>query len=271
MDRIAFQIGGLTIYWYGIFVSLGFLAAYLYMQWWAGKRDFPAHKVSDLCFAAIIGGILGARVFYVALHFDQYAYDFVEVFRIDHGGLVFYGGFFGAVITIIFLIRKNNLDLPETADLLALALPLGQAIGRIGCFVNGCCFGKPSLSLCSVQYPPNSSVSSTQAHLHLIESHSIEPLRVFPVQLVQSGTNLFLWLFLLTMASRFKHKGQIFAMYLILYSTGRFFVEFKRGDYLSKYQGLTISQIICILVLPVGIILFVNAGRIWKEDRKTEA
>ena len=259
MERIAFQVGGLTIYWYGVFVSLGFILAYLFMHWRVRKTDIPKQKVSDLCFAAMIGGIVGARFFYVLLNFDQYSDDLWEIIRIDHGGLVFYGGFFGAVATLIYLIKKNNLNLPETADLLGLALPLGQAFGRIGCFINGCCFGSPSNSKLSIHYSSNNSVLSTQIHQHLIPPDALEPLAVFPVQLVQSGTNLAIWFSMLLISSRLKYKGQLFSLYLILYSMGRFMVEFKRGDYLERYIGLTISQIICILLFPFGILLFYKA------------
>ena len=121
MDRIAFQLGAITIYWYGIFVSLGFVVAYLVMHWKAGKMDIPQHKVSDLCFAAMIGGILGARVFYVILNYGEYASNPIEIIRIDHGGLVFYGGFFGATIALVWLIQKLELSFWAVADLFAVS------------------------------------------------------------------------------------------------------------------------------------------------------
>ena len=256
MDRIAFQLGAITIYWYGIFVSLGFVVAYLVMHWKAGKMDIPQHKVSDLCFAAMIGGILGARVFYVILNYGEYASNPIEIIRIDHGGLVFYGGFFGAMIALVWLIKKLGLSFWAVADLFALALPLGQSIGRIGCLINGCCFGRPSTSWFSYQYPADSAIWITQVHKHQIAQHAKECLPVLPVQLFQSGINLVIWGILLFMAPKVKHQGQLFSFYLILYSVGRFFNEFNRGDYLTYYWGLTISQLICLLLAPLGLILF---------------
>ena len=266
MNRIALQIGSLTIYWYGIFVALGFLSAYGFMYFKARKTNFPVHKISDLCFAAMIGGVLGARIFYVIQNFDQYSGNLIEIIRVDHGGLVFFGGFFGAVLAIIWSIKRNNLYFPETADLLASGLPLGQAIGRLGCLINGCCFGTPSQIWCSVRYPPGDSVWTTQILQNLIGSDALEPLGVLPVQVFQSGTNLLIWLSLIVIGPKLKVKGQVFSLYLILYPLGRFLIEFMRGDYLNHIFGLTSAQIICLIIFPIGIVLFFAADKIFPKE-----
>ena len=261
MNRIALQLGPITIYWYGVFVSMGFILAYLVMHWKAKKTNFPQHKVSDLCFAAMLGGILGARLFYVLLNYDDYLKNPAEIIRIDHGGLVFYGGLFGAGITGVWLVRKIGLNGWAVADLFALALPLGQAVGRIGCFINGCCFGKPSASWFAYRYPADSSVWTTQVHNHLIASDANECLPVLPVQLFQSGINLVIWGILLIIAPKVTRKGQLFSWYIILYSIGRFLNEFNRGDYVRYYWGLTVSQVICLLLLPLGIYLYFRSKK----------
>ena len=218
--------------------------------------DVPRHKVSDLCFAAMVGGILGARLFYVILNYGEYAANPLEIIRIDHGGLVYYGGFFGACLSLAWLIRKLQLDFWSVADLFALALPLGQGIGRIGCFVNGCCFGKPSDRWLAHQYPLNSSIWTTQVHKHLIPPNSSECLPVLPTQLFQGSINMSIWIVLLLMSTKVTQKGQLFSFYLILYSVGRFFNEFYRGDYMTHYWGLTVSQLICIILFLLGILVY---------------
>ena len=185
----------------------------------------------------MIGGIFGARIFYVLMNFEEYVHDPIEILRIDHGGLVFYGGFFGAIVTAIGLTRKLELSLGSVADLFSLGLPLGQSIGRLGCFINGCCFGAPSNAWFGVQYPHDSAIWSTQVHQHLISPATPECLTVLPVQLVQSSINLTIWGLLLIMASRLPIKGQLFSLYLILYPVGRFFCRVLSGRLSSSLFG----------------------------------
>ena len=256
MDRIAIQLGSITIYWYGVFVSLGFLISYLYLQARAKKSNVSVECVSDLAFASMIGGVVGARLFYVILNFSDYSSNPIEIIRIDHGGLVFYGGFIGAVLTVSWYIKKNKLKIWEVADLFALALPLGQAIGRIGCFINGCCFGKPSESWISYQYPHDSSVWAHQVHSKLIPYQATECLPVIPAQIFQSSINILIWIILVLVAKKANRAGLLFALYLILYSLGRFLNEFNRGDYTQHYIGLTISQVICLAIAPIGILMY---------------
>ena len=174
---------------------------------------------------------------------------------------MFYGGFFGAVVAVFWIIRKFNLDWREVADLFALSLPIGQAIGRIGCFVNGCCFGQPSHVWFAVNYPPYSSIWHVQHAKHLIGEEAIACLPVLPVQLFQSGINSAIWIVLIVAARRLRFKGQLFSLYLILYTGGRFVIEHFRGDYLTTYLGFTISQLICLVLFPTGMILFIRLKR----------
>ncbi len=255
-DRVAFQIGSVTVYWYGIFVGLGFLAAMLLMQWRGKRSGLSGAVISDLCFAAIFGGILGARLLYVILNYREYVQNPIEVLRIDHGGLVFYGGLAGGTAGVAWLIRRRNLAWGKVADLAALGLPLGQAIGRGGCLVNGCCFGHPWNSALAINYPKLSSIWVTQVDKELITSYSEKCLSVFPSQITQSGINLIIFAVLLVASTRIKGPGKIFSLYLILYPLGRFLNEFTRGDYYNYYWGLTISQLICVGLLPVGWYLF---------------
>ncbi len=270
IDRIAFQIGNITIYWYGICVAISVLVGFFIIQYRAIKFKIDSDHVSDLCFYAILGGILGARFLYVVLNFQDYSDNLFEIVRIDHGGLVFYGGFIGACAAVTWYIKRKKLDFWTIADLFALALPPGQAIGRLGCLINGCCFGASTKNWFSIKYPTDSIIFSTQVHKHEISPYATECLPVIPTQITQSLINILIWFILIFSAKKVKHKGQLFSLYLILYAIGRFTNEFYRGDYLTYYAGMTISQIVCLVLLPTGIFFYMK-NRIQRVPKNKSA
>ncbi|MBR0056390.1 MAG: prolipoprotein diacylglyceryl transferase, partial [Kiritimatiellae bacterium] len=154
-----FQIGPFTLRSFGLMAALGFLAAYAALRRFSLRLARMApDDASALLVAAMVGGALGARLAYVAEHWSAEfaAGPLLEVLRFDRGGLMFYGGLGGAIAAILVLAlawRRNPADL---LDLGALALPLGHALGRVGCFLNGCCYGRVSRGVLSVCYPAGS-------------------------------------------------------------------------------------------------------------------
>lgn len=272
-DRIAFELGSLTVYWYGVFVALGFMIGLFVMQWRARQIGFPRERVFDIVFAAMVGGIIGARLFYVVINWSHFRVRLLEIVMIQKGGLVFYGGFIGAALAILFICRKHKLDPWQVADLTALGVPTGQAFGRIGCLINGCCFGQPTQGLLGITYhnPPHETVWYIQQEKGLLTPDMADQLSlgnghfhclpVVPVQAYQSLTNVAILIFLIIMAPRIKHRGRLFSLFLMLYGIGRFLNEFNRGDYLERYAGLTIAQVICLFVVPAGIALWIWAGK----------
>jgi len=261
MDPVAFHIGRLTIRWYGVFVALGFLAGFMLVQFRARELDFEQEEAADLVLAAWIGGIVGAGVLYVVQNWTEYRKNLVEIIRIDHGGLVFYGGFLGALALLYVVSRVKSLSPGAIGDLLAPALALGHAFGRVGCFLNGCCFGHPWDGGCAVRYPPGGNVMYVQAQTGFLQPGALDCLPVFPIQLVSALVNLASCALLLWVGSRVKTRGQLFPLYLILYAVTRFAVEFGRGDYLRKLGPFTPAQAICLVLLPAGIIWLAAARR----------
>jgi len=269
MNPIAIELGPLQIRWYGVFVALGFLAALTLLVRRAAKSGFGKENAADLALVAMVGGIVGARVLYVLQNLAYFrTRPLIEVVRVDHGGLVFYGGFIGACAAVAVFAKMRKRSPGEIADLAAPVLPLGHAIGRIGCFINGCCFGMPWAGTCAVRYPNvikaagrtmESDVFHVQSQKGVLEHGSCAP--VFPVQLLATFLNVVICVVLLLVEKRMKRRGQLFGVYMILYAAARFVVEFFRGDYLHSVLGLTPAQVVCLGLAPVGIATFVLAGR----------
>ena len=144
MHPIAFHLGSLTIRWYGVMMAVAFFAG----LWTATRRaklaNVSGDTITDVTLWLMLGGIIGARIVYVTTYWKRDFADqpFSEVFMIQHGGLVFYGGLIGAAITTIFYLHWKKLPVWKIADILAPSIALGSVFGRIGCLLNGCCYGR---------------------------------------------------------------------------------------------------------------------------------
>ena len=144
MHPIAFHLGPLTIHWYGVMIALAFLAGLWTATRRARRENIPGENIADMTLWLMVGAILGARIVYVTTYWkDEFANQpFSEVFMIQHGGLVYYGGLIGATLAGFIYIRWKKLPLWKIADVLAPSIALGSVFGRIGCLLNGCCYGR---------------------------------------------------------------------------------------------------------------------------------
>lgn len=285
MDPVAFHLGPLTIRWYGVFFALGFLAGYQLLLYRARKSTLGPDRAANLTFVGMVAGVIGARLLYVVQNWaTEFRDNPAEIIRIDHGGLVFYGGFILGTLVMVGLSRARRFPLGEFADLVAPALALAHAFGRVGCFLNGCCFGRVWHGPLAVTYPPGSEVMRAQYRQGIFPLDIVERVReyladpassapvscfpVFPVQLLEAAVNLAILALLLLVEKRLARRGQLFAVYLVLYAASRFGDEFLRGDYLERTGGLTPAQILCLVLLPAAVALFVLFGR-YGEARAT--
>ena len=250
MDKIAFQFGSFPIHWYGLLLARGFIAGI----WTASRRatrDRSApENVVDAGAWLIIGAIIGARALYVVSYWDVVFKDplfpkvpWTEVFMVQRGGLVFYGGLIGATASGLIYVWKNKLPVWKFADALAPSIALGYVPGRIGCLMNGCCFGRETSVPWAIQYPSD---------------HSTSPHHVHPTQVYDALLSLGLYLGLAWLHRRKKFDGQIFASYLLCYSVTRSVVESFRGDYPVRYlDGIaTPAHLVSIGIFAAGAILF---------------
>jgi phosphatidylglycerol:prolipoprotein diacylglycerol transferase len=231
--------------WYGILVALGFLAG----LWTASRRalrwNVSPELVMDLGPWLLIGALIGARTLYVISYWrEEFASQpFYEVFMVQHGGLVYYGGLIGSSMACILYVRLKKLALWGLADILTPSIPLGYVFGRIGCLMNGCCYGRPTSCPWGIQFP---------------FGHESYPNHIHPTQIYDSLLSLCLYLALAWLFRRKKFDGQVFAAYLMGYAVLRSFVESFRGDYPVYYLGgwATPAQLVSVGILLVGIVLY---------------
>lgn len=245
MHPVLISIGNFSIRSYGAMAAIGFLLACWLVNKNRNYAQMSADQTSASMFVAMISGIIGARLFYVVQFFDHYRENLWNVFRIDQGGLVFYGGFLLALIALYVYCRWNKLDIVRVLDIYAPALAIAHACGRIGCFLNGCCWGKPTDLFFGVTYPEGSN----PALCYPGES-------LYPVQLFEAAEQTALF-FLYFWMARHARRGVTMSSYLVLYGILRFLNEFMRGDNAKVAKLFTIAQLIGFALIPAGIALLI--------------
>ena len=245
MHPILFSIGKFSIRSYGAMAAVGFLLGCWLVNVNRKYAKMSADQASTSVFVAMISGIIGARIFYVVQFFDSYRNNLWNVFRIDQGGLVFYGGFLLTLLTLWIYCRWSKLDIIRVFDVYAPALAIAHACGRIGCFLNGCCWGKPTDLFFGVTYPEGSSPALCYPGQSL-----------YPVQLFEAGEQIALF-FLYFWMVRHTRRGVTMSSYLILYGLFRFLNELMRGDNAKVVESFTIAQVIGFALIPGGIALLI--------------
>ena len=246
MYPILFKIGSVTIYSYGMMVAIAFLiSVYLASRSIVGVGD--NEKIMDLGLVLLISGIIGARLLYVLIEAEYYRANPLEIVMIWKGGLIFYGGFIVAFVCSWVFLKRNKMPILRTCDHIIPYLALGQAIGRIGCFLNGCCFGKPTNLPWGVIFPAGSIAGNAYPAIH-----------IHPTQLYSAYTNFLIFAILLLFRNWKKLDGQILYLYFILYSVSRFLIEFLRADNPQILLGLTISQGICVVLFLAGVVMYIR-------------
>ncbi len=258
MYPIAFNLFGKSIHFYGVCIALGFICATLVMLYKRNRAGMIRDQIFDLALLALFTGILGARLLHVIQNWHSNS-GFLWIFRIDQGGLVFYGGFILAITSVCIYAHKKKISIPALLDVTSPAIAIGHAFGRIGCFLQGCCFGKaaPAGTWGAVRYPwhPESSIDPGM----ILPDGMTRAL--YPAQIWESLANFILCAMLLILCKKFRRPGQIAGIYLITYAVIRFILEFFRGDNPELMLGLTTSQNIALfLMVPIGAILLVTAN-----------
>jgi phosphatidylglycerol:prolipoprotein diacylglycerol transferase len=242
---------------YGLLVATGVLLGLWISVRNSAKQGIDPDKAWNFGILIVLCGIVGAKVLYIINDWSQYADHPAEIFTIDtlQAGGVFSGGLIAALIAAVWYIRRHHLPALAICDAFAPGLALGHAIGRVGCFAAGCCFGKPTSHWWGVTFHSETAHRISDTPLNV-------PLQ--PTQLFESAVELANFFLLMWMFKRKKFDGQVFGAYLILYGVARFFLEFLRGDPGRGivFGGLmTGTQLISIgLVILGGVIWWLRAG-----------
>jgi phosphatidylglycerol:prolipoprotein diacylglycerol transferase len=244
MYPILFNFRFVTIYSYGLFVALAFIVATYYSSYSIKKSKEKLISQDELCSLVtyiFIFALVGGRGFYVFTDLGEFILEPINIFKLWHGGFVYYGGFISAVIFIIVYARRKKKDFLKLCDFFCPVLTLGHAIGRIGCFFAGCCYGRHSTLPWAVVFMDKNSLAIRGKYLH-------------PTQLYESFANFLLFLFLHFYSRRKNRVGAVFGIYLIAYAVLRFIIEFFRDDYRgSSFFCFSISQVISIFLFIIGV------------------
>lgn len=243
MHPILLHLGSFVIRSWGLFVMIGIILAVLLSMREAGKRGVDPENIIDLAILLIISGMIGARVVYVMANFNEYRNNLGLAFSIRSGGLAWPGAFLFALIATILFVRWRKLSFWLIADILSPYIALGYSIGRIGCFLNGCCFGK--------------IVQHTWWSVYMLGAYR------YPTQLFSSLASFIIFLFLVT-RHWYDKPGKRFLVYIILYSVYRFIVEFYRYNTTYIYN-LSIAQWGMLGTIVVVSLILYGKSLEWKR------
>ncbi len=256
MHPILFHIFKFPIHSYGFMLAVSFLFGIWFASWRAKKNNLDPNVISDLGFWVILAAIVGARLYYVILHFEEFSGDLTGIFNPFHGGnlgiggLVMYGGFIGALVAGVTYFRIKKEQFLPYADVSSASLGFGIFLTRIGCFLNGCCYGAATTSSCGVTFPADSPAG---AYAHEIHAHAL-----IPSQLIESGGGLLMAIIILLVSTRKTFVGFRFYLIGIMYAVLRFCVDFTRFYTPHEKLGpLSHNQVFCIafFILFAGLIL----------------
>lgn len=232
MYPIICKIGQVTVYSYGLMLVIAFAAASGLACRYAKLKGINPDIVFNLLFVGFIFGIIGARAFYVFENLGYYKNNPLEIIMLNKGGLSWFGGLILGIGAGLAYLKKKKLAILKMLDLIIPFVALAQAIGRIGCLLNGCCFGK-------------NAGFGIYFHVH----NAV----LIPTQLYSSLILVLIFIILRFIQDRPHKQGQVFFTYLLLYSIKRFSIEFLRADNPVIFLGLTLFQLMSIFIFCVAV------------------
>lgn len=255
MHNEIFTIGPVTVYGYGLMIAIGIFSAYFLAEYRARKIGLDAEAIFGLTCWAVVAGLIGGKILYYITTFQEIQKDPSLLLQVADG-FVIYGALIGGVLGVVFYCKWKKLNCLSYFDLAVPSVALAQGFGRIGCFLAGCCYGRETDSPFAIvfhasDYAPNG-------------------IPLVPTQLISSGLNFIHFAILIVFAKKYKKgEGQVAGMFFALYSAGRFFLEFLRGDAERGSVGiLSTSQFIAIFMFLFGWVLFFYFG---KQGRNVKA
>ncbi len=262
VSPVAFKIGSIEVYWYGLLIALALVLAVVLAVKQAKKHNFPESLVYDTILMTIPCAIIGARIYFVACNWDYYGKNLKAIFDLRSGGLAVYGGVILVFIGGIVMCHVRKIPFRELADYCVVYLPLGQAIGRWGNFFNQECFGT------TTTLPWGMTSSTVESYLSMNCPTLVSTMPVHPTFLYESLADLAIFFILLYIRKHSKVSFETSCAYFALYGTARFFIEGMRTD--SLYIGHTsirTSQLLS-LIFVIAALLYIAYARYKKIEKK---
>jgi phosphatidylglycerol:prolipoprotein diacylglycerol transferase len=245
---------GIRIHSYGLMIFVACAAALAMAVWRARRERVDPDAVYELATWLFLGGVIGARVFYFVQHPESLHHP-SDVFRTWEGGNVFYGCILGGLTGSILYWFRRPFPFLGMCDVAAPAVAIGAALGRIGCFLNGCCHGAISALPCAVRFPIGSHAWVRHLNAGLIPPEAPSSLPVHPTQLYSALAGFLVLGLILGDARRPRRAGELMALLMIAYPLTRWPVEALRGDEPAVFAGMTWSQSISLALLAGGMVL----------------
>ncbi len=242
------RLGPLDIHTYGVFVAIGFILGLAVATRRARHEGIDPERITDLGAWLILAGMLGGKLFHIIFFWN----DFISAWHEEgvrslREGFVFYGGFIVASLTAVAYTTVKKLPFFRVADIFAPSIALGHAFGRMGCFFNGCCYGKPCSLPWAVTFPP---------------PHIMAGIPVHPTEIYETLGNLAIFAGLSAIYRHKRADGQIWWLYILSYGVLRFIVEFFRGDYDTHYFGvLTLGHLVAMVMIAVAAVALALLSR----------
>ena len=256
MYPVILEIGPIKIYSFGLMLVTAFYTCYglLYLE--MKRLKYDTEIASDIIFWSAVGGVLGAKIYYLIENLDRTIQDPMGMI-FSGSGLVFLGGLIGSIICVSVILKNRNLPWYLFADIIAPLIMIGYAIGRLGCFLVGDDYGLPSSLPWAVSFPeglPPTTISSFAAYYPWIDTSGInsEVFKVHPTQLYESAVGILLFLFLWSRRKKNQRAGTMFFSYLLLAGIERFFIEFLRTNEKYLFDTFSGAQMISFLMIVVG-------------------
>lgn len=248
MHPVLFEINGWPVYSYGVLLAAAYLAGLQLAVVRARKAGLDGAKVMDFGIYLIIAALVGAKLMLVFVDFSYYRDNPKEILSLARAGGVFYGGLIAALVVGLLLVKRYKLPVWKTGDMIAPGIALGHVIGRIGCLLAGCCYGKPT------NVPWAITFTNPLAGLNVGTPLEV-PLH--PTQIYDAGGELLILIFLLATEKKGKvFAGRTFWLYMVLYAISRYIVEMYRGDDRGMIgYWFSTSQLVAVAILPVSLFM----------------
>jgi phosphatidylglycerol:prolipoprotein diacylglycerol transferase len=245
------------VFGYGLMLFFAFIGSMNLAARRARLEKIDPEIIYDMAFYVFIGGLIGARAFYVIQYWGVKVHGFWDIFKIWEGGIVLYGSILGGTIAFFLYRTLRYFPLLPVLDIIAPALALGIAIGRIGCFLNGCCYGDSCNLPWAVEFPKHSPPWDSEVGRGLIPPSAGSSLPLHPTQLYSTIDGLILMTLLLAYFPIRKRDGQVMGLLMLTYPVSRFLVEHLRSDEGIYRAGMTISQVISLGIFAFGVIYWI--------------